>query len=169
MQIRQVKKDDYNKIYNLVKTAFETAQKSDGNEQDFVNELRASGNYIPALEFVAEENNELIGHIMLTKQIVSADSGTFEGLLLAPLCVKFEKRNEKVGTMLIEKSFQTAKKLGYDCVFLVGNPEYYNRFGFLQTTKYEIENASEIPDEYVLVCELTKGALQNKKGFVKIV
>lgn len=169
MQIRQAEKSDYDKIYNLVKTAFETAQKSDGNEQNFVNELRALNNYIPALEFVAEENDTLVGHIMLTKQIVSADSGTFEGLLLAPLCVKLEKRNEKVGTMLIEKSFQTAKKLGYDCVFLVGNPEYYNRFGFLQTTEYEIENASEIPDKYILVCELTKGALQNKKGFVKII
>ena len=38
MKIREAKTSDYNEIYNLVKTAFLTAQVSDGSEQDFVYE-----------------------------------------------------------------------------------------------------------------------------------
>ena len=67
MKIREAKTSDYNEIYNLVKTAFLTAQVSDGSEQDFVYELRKREGYIPSLELVMEEQNELVGHVMLTK------------------------------------------------------------------------------------------------------
>ena len=35
------------KIYNVVKTAFETEEHSDGKEQDLVVALRNSNNFIP--------------------------------------------------------------------------------------------------------------------------
>lgn len=75
MKIRVVNKSDFKDIYNLVKEAFKTAQVSDGNEQDFVLELRKRVFYIPSLEFVAEEQGELIGHIMFTKQAVDLEKG----------------------------------------------------------------------------------------------
>ncbi len=50
----------------------------------FVNQLRSSGNYIPELALVAEENGELIGHIMLTKTYIVNGGNKFETLLLAP-------------------------------------------------------------------------------------
>ena len=59
------------KIFIIDKIAFETARVSNGNEQDFVNRLRASGSYIPELALVAEENGKLVGHIMLTKTYVA--------------------------------------------------------------------------------------------------
>ena len=68
MHIRLAQESDYQKIYELVQTAFLTAQVSDGTEQDFVLKLREGDTFIPQLEFVAEDNNELIGHIMMTKQ-----------------------------------------------------------------------------------------------------
>lgn len=68
MNIRTALKRDYETIYELVKTAFETAQVSDGTEQDFVLRLRDSSAFLPELEFVAEENGLLIGHILLTRQ-----------------------------------------------------------------------------------------------------
>ena len=63
MTIRQAKPEDFDAIYSLVKTAFQTAKVSDGDEQDFVLKLR-KGHYIPELELVAEEDGVLIGHIM---------------------------------------------------------------------------------------------------------
>ena len=65
MTIRQATPKDFDAIYSLVKTAFQTAKVSDGGEQDFVLKLR-KGSYIPELELVAEEDGVLIGHIMLT-------------------------------------------------------------------------------------------------------
>jgi predicted N-acetyltransferase YhbS len=42
--IRQEKPIEFPTIYQLVKAAFETAEASNGKEQDYVNRLRASGN-----------------------------------------------------------------------------------------------------------------------------
>lgn len=49
MTIRQATPEDFDAIYSLVKTAFQTAKVSDGGEQDFVLKLR-KGSYIPELE-----------------------------------------------------------------------------------------------------------------------
>ena len=43
---------------------------ADGDEYDFVSQLRVSGNYIPDLAFVAEDDGKLVGHIMLTRTYV---------------------------------------------------------------------------------------------------
>ena len=66
MTIRPAQAGDYSEIYSLVQTAFVTAKVSDGTEQDFVLELRRRDPYRPELELVAEENGQLIGHILLT-------------------------------------------------------------------------------------------------------
>ena len=84
MTIRQATPKDFDAIYSLVKTAFQTAKVSDGGEQDFVLKLR-KGSYIPELELVAEEDGVLIGHIMLTGASIRENGGCFGTLLLAPL------------------------------------------------------------------------------------
>ena len=157
MKIREAKTSDYNEIYNLVKTAFLTAQVSDGSEQDFVYELRKREGYIPSLELVMEEQNELVGHGI---------DGISHGLLVAPLCVKKEYRNQKVGSRLMEEAMKRALQLGYTSLFLVGNPEYYHRFGFRSTRSYGIENRSEIPDEFVMAVELVENVLTKCGGYV---
>lgn len=134
MKIRVVNKSDFKDIYNLVKESFKTAQVSDGNEQDFVLELRKRVSYIPSLEFVAEEQGKLIGHIMFTKQAVD-----------------LAYRNQGIGSKLMNYGLMKAKELGYDTAFLVGNPEYYQKFGFLCVTNYNLKNMTTIPDKYVMV------------------
>jgi hypothetical protein len=82
------------RIYELVKVTLQTAKVSNGKEQDLVNKLRNSGNYIPELALVAEEDGQLIGHIMLTKTyIITNDGDKYETLLLGPISVSLEYRN----------------------------------------------------------------------------
>lgn len=168
MIIRQARKEDEKEIYNLVEEAFKTAEVSDGKEQDFVYELRKRNTYIKELEFVAEEDGILIGHVMLTAQEIEDGLDTYTGLLIAPLCVKLENRNNKVGTKLMKYGFSKAMDMGYKAVFLIGNPKYYNRFGFKQVNEFGIKNISDVPDEFVLGCELEKGALKDIKGKINI-
>lgn len=169
MHIRLAQESDYQKIYELVQTAFLTAQVSDGTEQDFVLKLRKGNTFIPQLEFVAEDNNELIGHIMMTKQNIQTQNGILTGVLVAPLCVKKEYRNQGIGRALITHAHQCARQLGYQAAFLVGDPLYYHRFQYFQTNKFNIKNNSEIPDQYVLACELNHDALKNIVGEINIV
>ena len=59
LTIRQENEKDYEDIYNVLETAFATAEHSDGNEQDLVVALRKSSNFIPELSLVAVIDDKL--------------------------------------------------------------------------------------------------------------
>ena len=166
MKIRQEKPSDFQDIYDLVKVGFQTAEMSNGTEQDYVIKLRDSGNYIPELALVAEENAKLIGHIMLTKTYVSCADSKIKALLLAPLCVAIEHRNLGIGSKLVVEGLKLAKNLGYTTVFVVGNPLFYSRFGFQSSVHFGIKHVPMIPDQFVMVNELSMGALTDVVGTV---
>lgn len=169
MIIRNAVSEDYENIYNLVKTAFETARVSDGTEQDFVESLRKSGAFINGLEFVAVDGDKLIGHIMMSRQVVSVGGGELDEVLIAPLCVALEYRGQGIGGKLIEFACIEAHKVGYKAAFLVGDIGYYGRFGFFGIAKSGIKNLSVYPDEHVLMRELEYGALKNISGTINII
>lgn len=170
MRIRCEHESDFDDIYSLVKTAFETAQHpADGDEQDWILKLRAGTGYIPALALVAESDGKLIGHIMLTKTYIKTGSGQIEALLLSPIAVLAGYRRNGVGGALITESLSKAKAAGYKAVFLCGDPDYYSRFGFFPVNNYSITYDMEIPGEFVLACELQSGWLRNIKGKISII
>jgi len=164
--IRRETVEEFSQIHELVKVAFQTAKVSNGKEQDFVNHLRSSDNYIPELSLVAEENGKLIGHIMLTTTYIINGDNNVEALLLAPISVVFECRNRGVGSSLIKESFKLAKEMGYKSVFLVGDPAYYHRFGFKAAVNFGIKHSHNIPEEYVMACELVPDALYGISGTI---
>lgn len=168
MEIRQATTADFPAIYDLVKTAFKTAQVSDGTEQDFVEELRKRDSYYPELELVAEVDGELVGHVMLTEQPIQQLDGEYLGLLLAPLSVEFNHRNQGIGGALMQEAFKRAVKLERHAVFLVGNPDYYSRFGFQPASQLGLENATEIPDQFILGKELVNGVLADVSGKLQV-
>lgn len=162
MIIRPEEEKDFDEVYRLVQTAFKTAQVADGNEQDFVVQLRKSPGYISELALIAEDNGELIGQVMLTR----FDIEGHEVLLLAPLCVALDYRSKGLGGQLIKEAFERARDMGFTAVILVGNPDYYSRFGFKPSIDFNIKNTDKIPDKFVQVCELVPHALDDVAGTV---
>ena len=156
MTIRQATPKDFDAIYSLVKTAFQTAKVSDGGEQDFVLKLR-KGSYIP--------DGVLIGHIMLTGASIRENSGCFGTLLLAPLSVALEWRAKGIGAALIREALAKAAALGHSSAVLIGDPGYYGRFGFHSAASISYPG---VPGEYTLACELTPGALRNISGAIAL-
>ena len=128
--------------------------------------MRASGNYIPELALVAEDEGKLIGHLMLTRTFIETAYGQHALLLLAPVSVVFERRSQGVGAQLIKEAFHLAKAKGHKAVIVVGDPAYYNRFDFRPSVDFGIANTDQIPNENVMACELTPDALQNVKGTI---
>ncbi|MGN1099863.1 MAG: GNAT family N-acetyltransferase [Christensenellales bacterium] len=167
MIIEQERKEDFEEIYSFIKTAFSTAEVADGNEQDFVNAIRKSENYIPSLTLTAKENGKIIGFIMLSKTEITLNGEKTEALNLGPVAVLSEKRSSGVGSALIRESLKRAKASGETSVFLAGNPKFYSRFSFVPAINYGIRCNVPVPDELlpnIMVLELSSGALSDKQG-----
>lgn len=166
-EIRQENIRDYENVYNVVKTAFETAEHSDGNEQDLVVALRKSENFIPELSLVALKNNKIVGYILFTKVKI----GQYEELALAPLGVLPEEQRQGVGSRLIEEGHRIAKKLGYHYSIVLGSEQYYTKFGYVPAIKYGIKAPFDVPDENFMAIKLNnspseiKGVVEYAKEF----
>lgn len=166
-EIRQENIRDYEDVYNVVKTAFETAEHSDGNEHDLVVALRKSENFIPELSLVALKNNKIVGYILFTKVKI----GQYEELTLAPLGVLPEEQRQGVGSRLIEEGHRIAKKLGYHYSIVLGSEQYYTKFGYVPAIKYGIKAPFDVPDENFMAIKLNnspseiKGVVEYAKEF----
>ncbi len=154
MNIRQEQKDDYAAVYNVVKTAFETAEKSDGNEAELVEVLRKSNSYIPELSLVAVENGRIVGHILFTKAYV----GEHVVLALAPLSVLPQYQRKGIGFALIREGHRIAKNMGFDYSVVLGYPSYYPKSGYAPASIYGIKAPFDVPDESFMAVKLNDRA-----------
>ncbi len=152
MIIRQENKNDYEKVYNLVKLAFENATHSDGDEQNLVTRLRESEAFIPELSLVAEVEDEIVGHILFTK-IKIGDSNTV-GVALAPLAVKPQFQNRGIGGELIKEGHRIAKELGYGFSVVLGHDRYYPKFGYQPAKQYSIIAPFPVDDKNFMAVKL---------------
>jgi putative acetyltransferase len=168
VKIRCEGRPDYDKIYELIKTAFQTAKTPPSGEEDYAVSLRNSERYIPELALIAEADGKIVGQVMLTKTYIDMGDRKYEALLLGPVAVLLEHRCQGVGSQLMREALRKALTMGYKAVFLCGDPDYYNRFGFREVGDYGITYGMDVPAKYVLVCELESGWLKDKQGSVSI-
>lgn len=142
IKIRPEQPQDYQAIYHLVKTAFATAEHSDGTEQDLVVRLRTSDKYIPELALVATDGDVVCGYIMFTEITI----GYSRSVAPAPLAVHPDYQKSGIGRMLITQGHDIATKLGYEFSVLVGSEHYYPRFGYRPAVEFGISSPFELPD-----------------------
>ena len=166
IEIRPEMPADFAEIHALVKTAFETAKVSNGDEQNFVDRLRASSDYLPDLALVAIEDDRIVGCVMLTRTSIVTAAGPREILLFAPLAVDLAHRSAGLGARLTREALERGRAAGFDAVTLVGDPAYYGRFGFRPTTDFGVDNTDGIPSQYVQMLELVPGALAGVGGTI---
>ncbi len=116
--IRQESEDDYKQVFSLVENAFKNEPFSDFTEQFLVERLRKSEAFIPELSMVAELEEKVIGHILLTKIKIINEAKSFDSLALAPVSVKPSNQNKGVGGQLILHAHAKAIELGYKSIAL---------------------------------------------------
>ena len=165
--IRQEKPNDFKSVFDLIKEAFKSMEMSDHKEQFLVDRLRKSSAFIPELSLVAEVENKIVGHILLTKLKIKNNQNEFESLALAPVSVLPDYQGKGIGGLLIKKSHRKAKELGYKSIVLLGHETYYPKFGYQQAYKFGIELPFDVPNENCMVIELIENGLNGVNGLVE--
>lgn len=165
LTIRSETEKDYKAVEMLTREAFWNVYKPGADEHYFVHKMRSHPDFVPELAFVLEKNGEIIGNIMYTKAWLQDENGNKKEILsFGPLCVAPQYQRQKLGRLLIEHSFDAARKIRYDVNINFGNPGNYVSRGFVSCKKKNVSFIYEgnFPTA-LLVCELIPGALRDKK------
>ncbi len=160
MIIRPERIEDIQKIRSINLEAFDTEA-----EADLVEALRNSG--IPLISLVAEQDGELVGHILFSPTALEEGSSSISIAGLAPMAVLPACQNKGIGSMLVEAGMVYCKNAGYAAVVVLGHPDYYPRFGFVPSISYGITSEYDVPPEVFMAKELQEGTLTNCNGIVK--
>jgi len=125
--IRDETAADADVIAAVTVAAFETLALSAHTEQFIVAALRAAKALTVSL--VAEVNGRVAGHIAFSPVTISDGTPNWYGL--GPVSVLPERQRQGIGTALIEAGLSRLQALHAQGCCLVGHPEYYPRFGFV--------------------------------------
>ncbi|MBV1928904.1 MAG: N-acetyltransferase [Gammaproteobacteria bacterium] len=139
--IRREKSDDIGEIHDVTVSAFLDAPHTDHTEQFVVKALRDSGALTVSL--VAEQEGELVGHVALSPVNISDGACNWYGL--GPISVLPKYQGNGIGSKLMHAVISELEKLkGNGCV-LLGDPNYYHRFGFEPIKDLVL---ADVPPEY---------------------
>lgn len=154
IRIRRAEPGDVKEVYELIRTAFAEAEHSDGDEQDLVERLRKSEEYIPDLDLVAVDGKRVVGHILFTR----LGLGATRALALAPLAVLPSLQQSGIGTALLQEGHRVACELGFAVSVVLGSEHYYPRVGYQAASLFGIKAPFDVPDENFMALSLQKNA-----------
>ncbi len=158
IQIRHERLADFDAREALLDAAFGETRYRKSSERLREDRLPAEG-----LSFIAAEGRRVIGTARLWD--VSVGNGK-PALLLGPVAVAADCRSKGLGGAMVRRAIQAARKLGYHAIVLVGDPEYYERFGFSGGKTGALWMPGPFERRRLLGRELTAGALDGARGMI---
>ena len=150
--IRSEKRGEERVIHELIASAFPTDQ-----EAQLVDRLRANDRLLISL--VAEVEDTIVGHIAFSPVTIQAAKTELIGAGLAPVAVLPKWQRRGVGAQLIRAGLSASEAAGCGFIVVLGEPDYYRRFGFKKTSFWGVNNVYGV-DEPFMALELRPDSIQ---------
>lgn len=135
MVIRHEADSDIDAITEITIAAFADCAYGNHTEQFIVTALRAAGAL--SVSLVAEIDGRVVGHAAFSPVTVDGQSCDWYGL--GPVSVVPELQRQGIGSALINEGIRLLKEAGGKGCVLVGDPDYYVRFGFRNVRELTLE------------------------------
>lgn len=162
VRIRHEQSRDMDVIHEVTVAAFLNALHSDHNEQVIVQGLREAGAL--SVSLVAEQDGRVVGHVAVSP--VSVSDGAADWYGLGPISVLPEYQGQGVGSRLMRRALSELQALGAAGCVLLGDPDYYHRFGFKAMERLRFPG---VPPEYFqalpFIADLPDGTVQYHPAF----
>jgi putative acetyltransferase len=156
--IRSETEADLSAITEVTVAAFKTLEISNHTEQFIVEALRAAKAL--AVSLVAEVDGRVIGHIAFSPVTISDGTKNWYGL--GPVSVLPAYQRQGVGKALIQEGLSRLKGIQARGCCLVGHPDYYRKFGFMNMSSLAHEG---VPPEVFFALSFDGHAPQGTVAF----
>ncbi len=143
INIRNEEAEDVEQVREILCAAFST-----NAESKLVDALRANGKAIISL--VTARDEQVLGHIMFSP-VSTSPSSEAKGIGLAPVAVHPTAQSQGISSQLIHEGLRLCKELGYDYCIVLGDPRYYQRFGFEKASQFGLQNEYGVDDPFRLI------------------
>jgi putative acetyltransferase len=131
-------------------------------ESRLIEDLRAAG--LDAVELVAVENDDIVGHILFSVLATTIDRQTVPALALAPMAVRPDRQRRGIGSALVRAGLDLARDRDWRAIIVLGHKGYYPRFGFSAALARPLE--APFSGDAFMALELAPDALRGEKGRV---
>ena len=162
MIVRKETAADFEAITEIATEAFRNHPISNQTEHFIITALRDADAL--TISLVAEIDGRVVGHIAFSPVAISDGTKGWYGL--GPISVLPEYQKQGIGKSLINKGLSSLKELGGKGCALVGDPDFYKRFGFRNFPELVHEG---IPQEVFLVLpfkeSIPQGTVVFHEGF----
>jgi putative acetyltransferase len=135
--------DNIADIRAVILSAFLQAPHTSHTEQFIVDSLRKAGQL--AVSLVATADGAVVGHVAISPVSISDGATGWYGL--GPISVAPEYQRRGIGSRLMHEALRVLQGRGASGCVLLGEPQYYNRFGFRVDPNL---NLPSVPAEYFL-------------------
>ena len=166
--IRLERTEDYREVENLVREAFWNVYRPGCSEHYVIHVLRDDPAFVKELDFVMEQNGELIGQNMFMRTVINADDGrVIPVLTMGPIGITPELKRRGYGKKLLDYSLEKAEAMGFGAVLFEGNIGFYGHSGFTYARSFGIRyhDLPEGADDSFFLCkELISGYLDGITG-----
>lgn len=164
VRIRREEQEDHAIVEDITRKSFYNLYVPGCFEHYLVHIMRDHPDFVPELDFVIELDGQVVGNIMYTRaRLVDEAGGEKEILTFGPVCIAPEHQRKGYGKMLMEHSFEEARRLGYDTIVIFGSPANYVSRGFQSCKKYHVSLEGGKYPAAMMVKELVPGGLAGKK------
>ena len=141
VEIRPERPGDEEAIHAVTTAAFLNAPHTGHTEQFIVRELRRADAL--AVSLVAEREGRIVGHVAISP--VTIDGMTRGWFGLGPVSVAPTLQGRGIGSQLVREALRQLRDAGGRGCVLVGEPAYYQRFGFRPEAELVLPG---VPPEY---------------------
>ena len=133
-------------------------------EADLIEALRRAG--AVAVSLVATDGGEIVGHILFTPAVVRGPQHEAQAVALGPMAVLPSRQGAGVGSMLAWRGLEVCRAQGHRVAFVLGDSEFYSRFGFERSDTYGVTCEFNCPAEAFMVFGLTGASPVFEQGSV---
>lgn len=167
MKIRLENEDDYIEVEKLVRDSFWNVYRPGAYEHFIVHNLRNDESFISKMAYVIEDGRKIIGNINYSKGKIIYENESVPAVILGPIAIDRNYQNRGLGSKLINYTLKIAQEDNIPFILVVGDENYYSRFGFESASKYCLYlNGTDFNEEnpFFMIKVFDEGIIKNESG-----